>query len=64
MADLRNFQSWNKILPSQDLSLVNGSSVMLLLRVDTPMEGFSTPKECRSKSVDFCLPFVLCIFSS
>ena len=63
MADLRNFQSWSKVLPSQDLLLVNGSSVMLLLRVDTPMEGYSMPKECRSKNVDFFF-FVLHIFLS
>lgn len=46
MADIRNFQSWSKTLPSNNLPLTNGSTVTFLLRVDTPREGYSIPREC------------------
>ena len=50
VADIRNFQSWSKMLPSDDLPLTNGSIVTFLLRVDTPREGFSIARECNGKN--------------
>lgn len=50
VADIRNFQLWSKMLPSDDLPLTNGSTVTFLLRVDTPREGFSIARECDGES--------------
>ena len=49
VADIRNFRSWSKALPPDDLPLTNGSAVTFLLRVDTPREGYSISRECDGK---------------
>ena len=49
VTDIRNFQSWSKALPPDDLPLTNGSTVTFLLRVDTPREGYSIARECYGK---------------
>ena len=49
VADIQNFQLWSKMLPSDNLPLTNGSTVIFLLRVDTPREGYSVSRECNGK---------------
>ena len=46
VVNIRDFQSWNVTLPSNNLPITNGSTVAFLLRVDTPREGYSVAREC------------------
>lgn len=63
VVDIKNFQSWSKTLPPDDLQLTNGSAVTFLLRVDTPREGNSISRECYGK-INTCVACLITVCMS